>query len=400
MARLISEVLDTNRVDFKHLIDDWERRSGRHGHDLRLYSDMRARAVSAVKDLGLDPTDTISRELYFALQERARQDNDWLQNYLKILPNDKPEDAIKKIVKWISKNSKNQDVWVCKPTLFKGLLKKQSPRTLMKTLGLRSVESMLKLNSIAEIVTLAYETETLDWTIKFKQNYKKFKVNDFDIKKISVELVDNERTVKLLKNGFNTSKIVIPNYELGSLSVICPSSRFPLDVLAIVMALVESISDMRRHSAFFRTLSVRKDFGQQFYEVASRGIISASRTISEIGWNSIHRHLVGNEDFMTRIEQPYMIYEEFSVQPALNLLSAHDSRFEFWRDLEYVFFHNEKEPAVSMNLVDVLSNATNRTTHNNSSNIYAKSRLWEELWTRYLSEDHVAEEIVDKLLQN
>lgn len=399
MSRLISEILDTERISFKHLIDDWERRSDKQGHDLGLYSDMRVRAIAGVKMLGLDPTDTISHELYFALQERARQDNEWLENYLKISSKDNPEEVLKKVTKWVTKNSKMLDAWVCKPALLKNILKKQPPKVLMKALGLRSVDSMLKRNTIAEVTTLAYELETADWTAKFKQNFKKFKVGDFDVKKISFGIVETERAPKLAKAKLNITKIVLPNYETGSVILVPPKTRFPLDVLALTATLLESVSDIRRHSAYFRILSVRKDFGQQFYEVSSRGIIRASSNISEIGWNSIHRHLVGNEDFMSQIEQPYITYEEFSVQPALNLLGTHDPRFEFWRDLEYVFFHGRKEPVVSMNLIDVVSNATNRVPYRGAKNTYGKSRLWEELWARYLTHDNVAEEIIDKFLE-
>ncbi len=400
MARLISDILDVDRVGFSHLIEGWEARSGKHGHDLRLYSDMRARAVAAVKILGLDPTDTISSELYFALQERARIDNEWLESYLKILPKDKPEDVLKKITKWVKKNSASNTVWVCKPAVIKNILKKQPPKTLMKALGLRSIDSILKRNSVTEIITLAFEIESPDWVAKFKQNYKKFKVGDFDVKKVSFEVVEAGRMPKLEKAGFNASKVIMPNYETGNLTLVPPKSRFPLDVLAITATLLESISDMRRHSAYFRTLSVRKDFGQQFCEVANQGIIRASSAISEIGWNSIHRHLVGNEDFMNRIEQPYISYEEFSVSPALRLLSDHDPRFNFWRDLEYSFFHNENHPVVSMNLIDVVTNASNKIAFQHSTKSFGKSRLWEELWARYLTHDHVAEEIIDKFLEN
>lgn len=400
MSRLISEILDTERVSFKHLIDDWEARSGRQGHDLQLYSDMRGRSIEAVKMLGLDPTDTISGELYFALQQRAADDNNWLANVLKISSNDSTEDLVNKSLKWVTKNSKNLDVWVCKQASIKNLLKKQPPKILMKTLGLRSVDSMLKRNTVAEVLTLAYEVETEEWVAKFRQNYKKFKINNFDQERISFGVVEKDRIPKLEKSGVNVTKIVLPNYELGSVMVIPPKTRFPLDVLAIVAVIAESLADMCKHGAYFRMLSVRKDFGQRFYELTTKGILSASTNISEIGWNSVHKHLVGNEDFMSQIEQPYISHDEFVTTSALRLLVEHDKRFEFWENLEYVFYHNGSQAPVSFNLIDVVTNTTNRTPHHHAKNTYGKNRLWEELWLRYLSYDKVAEDIIDKFLQN
>lgn len=400
MSRLISDILDADRVGFKHLIDDWERRSGKQGHDLRLYSDVRSKAVDAVKILGLDPTDTISGELYFALQEKARDDNVWLADVLKVSVNDKPEDVVKKCLKWVTKNSKHLDAWVCKQAPIKSLLKKYQPKILMKTLGLRSVDSMLKRNSVAEVLTLAYEVESDDWVEKFHQNYKKFNISNFDQEKISFGVVEKDRIQKLEKAGVNVTKVVLPNYELASVLIVPPKNRFPLDVLAIVAVLSETLADIRKHGAYFRMLSVRKDFGHQFYELTTKGILGASGNISEIGWNSIHKHLVGNEEFMSQIEQPYISHDEFTTLPAINLLAEYDPRFKFWENLEYVFYHNHSHQPVSFNLIDVVTNTTNSTPHHEAKNIYGKSRLWEELWLRYLSHDNVAEDIIDKFLQN
>lgn len=400
MARVISDILDTNRLDFKNTLDIWEKRSGQHSHDLRLYSDMRSRAIDAVKKLGLDPTDTISGELYFALQERARQDNAWLENYLKTTKDETSRKHIEKIVSWVIKNSHNKEVWVCKSAKHKQLLKKLPPKNLMKVLGLRSVDSMLKRVSTLEILTLALELEPEDWKQKYRQNYRKLKVSDYDSIKVEVKIVDDTKTEKLLKNGFDKSKIVIPNNEAGGIVVVIPQARFPLDTIAIVSSLAEALADLRKHSAYFRTVSVYKDFGQKISDVANHGIIGASSIHTEIGWNSIHRHLVGNEDFFNKVEQPYISYDEFLAQSAVDLLSKHDPRFEFWNNLEYVFFTDKHKNNVSMNLIDVVTNGVNKHTYKKSTKTYGKSKLWEELWARYLVHDNVANDIVTKFLDN
>ena len=123
MARVISDILDADTLHFNHLIEKWEHRTGRHGHDLKLYSDMRTQAVSAIKDLGLDPTDTVSGELYFALQERARQDDEWLAEILKISKSDDPKRVVEKSVKWVSKNAESLDIWVLKTSFARSFLK-------------------------------------------------------------------------------------------------------------------------------------------------------------------------------------------------------------------------------------------------------------------------------------
>lgn len=398
MSKVISDILGQDRLKFRHHIESWEKRTGLPSHDLNLYSDLRVKAVSAVRMLGLDPSDTISGELYFALQERARQDNLRLCDIIGVDPSDNPEKTIQKITKWVTKNSKNLDVWMVKPSVIRALLKKNLPKNVMKSLGLRSVDSMLKRSNVAEILSLADDLENEQYRTKLINAYKKLKVTDFDPSKVTFDEVDKTRIAKLQKSEFNLSKVILPNYILGSITVIPARSRFPLDVLAITMIIGESLTEMRRHSAYYRTLSMRPDFGEQFAKVAELGIHHASHTLSEIGWNSIHKHLVGNEDFFAMIEQPYLMIDEFRAEPAVAMLARIDPNFKYWQDLEYAFYHHGASGPVSMNLIDVVINGANRNNFNTRSSAYGQAKLWEELWARYLTHDQVAEEIISNFI--
>lgn len=399
MARVISDILDADALQFKHLIEKWERRTGYKGHDLSLYSDMRSEAIAAINGLGLDPTDTVSGELYFALQERARQDNEWLASHIKVEESDTPDELMKKIVAWVQRHASSTDVWVCKQSLIRGLLKKQPPKSVMKSLGLRSVDSMLKRNNSAEILTLAYELESPEWTKKFKLQLKKCKTSDFDVTKIQFVVLPKERMEKIKKAGYPVSRIVSPNYELGGVLILPALYRFPLDVLAAVVSVAEAIYDIRKHSSLYRTLSVRKDFGLQFYNISSLGLSKASQSMSEVGWNSLHRHLVGNDFVMAKIEQPHLTKEDMHAENSLNFLLSQDRRFRYWKNLEYAVFSEAGKYPVSLNLVDVVMNASNRLPYGGGSLSYARMRLWEELWARYLNSDKVIEDVVDSYLK-
>lgn len=398
MSKTLANIFDHDRVEFSHLVNDWEAKAGSPGHDIKLYSDMRSRAIQAVKKLGLDPVDTINAELYFALQERARQDNDRLANLIGVDSHDSPDVLLKKVTKWILKNSHNIELWMVRPTVIRAILKKNPPKNVMKSLGLRSVDSMLKRDNVAEILSLSEELENNTYKQKLINAFKKIKVSDFDQRKVSFDSIDAKRVEKLQKTDFNITKVVLPNYTLGSITLVPPKSRFPLDVLAITLVISESLSEMRRHSAYYRTLSVRPDFGEQFAKASEIGIYHASRSLSEIGWNSIHKHLVGNEDFFNNLDQPYLSIDEFKAEPAVHMLSRVDPYFEYWKDLEYVFYsHNSSEP-MSLNLIDVVINASNKHPYRKRSVSYAKNKLWEELWTRYLLHEHIAEDILNKFV--
>lgn len=398
MARLISDILGVDRISFKRTVDHWEALSGRKSHDIGLYSDMRVKAIAAIKQLGLDPTEVLGNELYFVLQQKATDDNFWLNDFLKITSDDSVKKQLAKIAKWIEKNCKTLDVWAVKSSVLKAYIKKTPPKNLMKTLGIRSVDSMLKRIDTDAILCLCETLENTEWKAKFNQNFKKIKASDFDQKKIRIEILDAQKIERLNKTNYNRSRIILPNYQSGGVLLVPAETRFPLDTTAMLLSIVEVISDLRRHSAYFRMISVKKDFAAKYFEVAEHGIAKASSVVSEIGWNSIHRHLIGNQDFMSQIETPYISHEEFATKSATKLLRNEDPRFDFWHDLDYVFFNDKNGTPVSMNLMDIVVAASNKLPYNQSHKAYGQNKLWEELWARYLTNDDVAEEIVGKFL--
>jgi len=394
VAKVLADILDIDGLAFKHMIEQWEARTGRAGHDLKLYSDMRIKATAAVKDLGLDPTDTISGELYFALQERARQDNQWLADTIGIKPEHSPEQMAKKIAAWSLKKIKHKKAWALRPALLRALLAKQPPKHVMKVLGLRSVDSMLKRNSPSEIVLLASALETGEWNKRLATKFKKIAPLDFDLEPITVSVASPSRVDKLHKNGFPARQLVFAHHETAAVMLFPPKYRFPLDVLAVTLLVLESISEVRSRSAFYRLLSTHKKFGEYLSMVTQDGVLATSLKLSDIGWNSIHRHLVGNEDFLAEVEQPHVTADDFQADWPLSVLVSLDNRFDYWKQLDYSVFAADGNQPVSLNVMDVVVNAANRHDHGVGARSYGKKRLWEELWARYLSSDTVAQDIV------
>ncbi len=398
MSKVIADILNVDRIKFRDLLDALEAKSGRNSYDNAIYSQMRSSALLATKELGLDVSDTAVGELYFVLQERAKQDNALLERYLGISPDDTPEKTIKKIVAWLNKNSHQAKNWTVKSSLFKVLLKKQPPKVVMKSLGLRSVDSMLKRNDPSMLVALASLLEKPEWNQKFNLNYKKLGAVDFDYKKTNLVVVDKKFASKLVKAGYDKSRVVLPHYISGGVFIFPPVSRFPLDSLAFFMLLSETFLDVSRHSTFYKFISVRSDFAKIIYDTIESGINITSNKISKIGWNSLHRHLVGNSDFDALSSLPHIDNDDFVSVSPLEVLVKINSRFEFWNSLEYVFYGQDGKSSISMNLADTIINSTNRRPYFQSSRGYGRAKLWEELWARYLRSDSVAEEVISNYL--
>ncbi len=397
MSRIIADILQIKQPDLHHFIQNLELKTGKPGHDVRLIGDIKKRSNSALRNLKLEYTQATAKEVYFGLQEQARIDNKIICEQLGVTENDSADVMLRKCIKWISSYYKDSEVWAIKNSVIKTLLKKQPPKTLMKILGLRSVDSMLKRNSAYELYSYALCLESNEWCNKLHERMKKLTPSDFDTHSIDPIKVDNERINKLKKSIFPVTQLITPNYETGSIIVLTPSHRFSLDVIAVMLSLIESVNELKKHSAYFRSISIRPDFTQKMLEALKKGPPRSSRH-NHASWNSFYRYLVGNEMVRMKVEQPHITSDDFDSMSSTTVLGQIDSQLSFWDGNDYVFYVDQYGNHVSMHVVDVVTNATNRISYKDARDDYGRTRLREELYARYYQHQPSFEEIMDEFL--
>ena len=218
MSRLISDVLQAKEPDFSHFINDWELLAGSPGVDVRLSSELVTVSKNAIKTLGLDVNDTTNEELYFALIKKASQDNQLLEAHLSISQDDSPTIMASKVIKFSIGLAKSRSVWVVKPSVCKKILKENPPKKLLKGLGYRSIDSVLKRESPALILALGASTDQA-FKKRLITQYKKLTPADFDLRKIEVIPLSSEKLKKLQKAGYQIEDQIIPAYEAGALVI-------------------------------------------------------------------------------------------------------------------------------------------------------------------------------------
>lgn len=398
MSRTLAILLDAEEPDFTHRIREWEAATGAQGYDVRLSDAIAKAGHRTMQHLGLDVSDTTPRELYYALLEKARQDSNTLAAHLGIEPSDSPEVMTKKILAWLNKQEIPNELWVIKSSVMRGLLKKQSPKQLMKALGFRSIDSVLKRTNPSELLALAGLLEKPEWIIKFKAQYKKLSPTDFNAIKASMHVVKSDQAEKLRAKGLATTKLVNPCYETGVIVVLCPEKRFTADVLTMTTAIIETLADMRRHSAYFRSLSPLSKFGTYFMEVCTYGLQRASMKRSMLHWNPVHRYLVGNKEFTESLSQPHFGHDDLSAANSSQVLVRLDPRYNFWHGNEHAIYFKRDGGKVSLHIADAAVNASNQSHFEHASTSYAKNRLSDELWAPYLHHREVGEAIVNSFL--
>lgn len=394
MSRLISEIINAPEPHFSHAVRNLEKFSGSNGHDIRLISDINLSRKQAIKDLNLDEKDTTAKELYFALRHRAAETNLELERRIGIDSAHSPDQVVAKIIEFIDSLSINRDVWVVKHSIIKQSLKDMPPKKTLKSLGLRSVDSMLKRNNACEMLIIASQIESQDWTNKFKQKYKKLKNTDFQLVKSSICTVCVSRAEKLAKSEFKSSQIVTPNYETGTILVVPPVKRFNLDVIAITLSILQSLYELRVYSAYFKLISVKDRFGDKFYSAATDGL-SGRINEKEIGWKVLHKYLNIDKNTFSKLEQPHFQFDDIILETPIKVLSNEIPTMNFWDGYEHVYMQDERNP-VSFHLLDVVTNASNGLLCENGVCVYLQQDLVDELMLRYLRHEKIQKEAIGR----
>lgn len=362
---------------------------------MRLLSELAQRRKKVVNRLGLDETDTTPKELFYALRHRAVDTNRLLEAELSIDELTSPLELCEIILEFIESLNLSRDTWTIKPTIIKQLLKKQPPKKLLKVLGLRSIDSFLKRGNPCEILALAYQIETAEWCNKLHQQYKKLSPSEFQSGKSKVYMLEPSKLEKLYKSGYRRSNIIVPNYETGTVILIAPQERFPLDTLAVTLAVLQTLYDIRVYSAYFRFISVKAAFGDKLHKSMREGL-PGNLQDGEIGWKALQKHFNQNSKTFGHFEQPHFQYEDIKVVAPVEILAEALPATALWKDAYVAFLHDNPRP-VSLHLPDVVVNASNQLTYENSIYPHLRNDLWDELGTRYLQSEPLMNMVIELL---
>lgn len=386
MTRLISDILEAKEPEFSHLIEEWERLAGKPGVDIRLSSELSRSARDVIGDLGLDAHDTTNKELYFALQKRGHEDSRKLAEHLVISSQENPAVMASKVVHFVSAFVSDRQVWVMKQSVARKLLKENVPKRLLKTLGYRSIDSVLKRESPAMLIALGCHIDAA-FKKKMMTQYKKLSPADFDLRKIEVVSLPADRLDRLRKAGYKIDNLIIPSYECGVLLVILPQNRTDGDVLLFLSALLEGVRSSFMYSSYFKALSMRPKFGERLATAIDLGLAGSSKHLVKTGWPSLH-HLVDKSPHRFPVEMQPHVQPDDLLLPSIKYFCEVVPELAFWDTHQYVV---RKDPSgvASCNLLDVMINNFNQLDYSDGISWYGQSRLWDELFSRYLSHEPV-----------
>ena len=377
-----------------------EEASGKKGIDTKLIGDIIEKTHQATRDLGLDHADTTGRELYQALLAKIREHDEHLA---KAIGGSNAED-VQELLPLIKKAAEKTDVpkscWVLKKSVAKEMLRKMPPPTIMRLLGHRSIESMLKHENLAEVYGALRFAESPEWLNEFNEQYKSLQPSDFETRDIEFVMMPRERWGDIAEHFVAKKRHNITHLkELGVILMLpIKLKTLPGITITAMPLLFHYINEIRLYSAFFKLQQVKKDFGKIFVDtlIADPGK-AAIMAGSHVHWRVIQRYFGKLEkEHHPEIFEPHVQPEDLHWRKAEEALYKIDPELKFWRDMDYVARNEDGRP-IAFNLMDVSVGYCTNAPYEKRVIYHFRESLWNEIFIRYMGQKTLEQQVLKQL---
>lgn len=391
MTRVLAELLGAEQPSFRVVIQKLEQIAGKPSKDIRLTNEIAHITRDKIRALGLDPSDTTGQELYHALLVRFENDEKLARKTLSIDDNAGSIEVVQAVKKYLQTQAPKQEVFAIKNSVARQLFKKVPPKRTMKQLGYRSLDSMLKHESAAQVYVAAHLCESVTWKKKFIEQYSKLQPKDFEQRPLAVLLPNTTRWTKFIEQA--TDNQIQPQVfavkELGSTVVLVrPNAR--VSILQTMSLLIESHNDITSATSYLKLQQVKPEFSAAVRNVAD----TEPMTNTELGdkpvpWRVVHQYYARFKDrYNPIIFEPHVRSADLRwLQPEVILENLHPA-FEFWQDTKYAGYAHNKD-MVSLNIFDIASDFHQKTLYPHRKIQALQRTLWQELMIRYLNHSNI-----------
>lgn len=399
MSRLLSDLLSGDEPSFTNSLRRLESDSGNPSIDIRLVADIAAKVKSKMRELGLDPSDTNARELYYALQALIKKHDEFLTNSLGVKDPTDHDNLLPKIVEKVKDLDIPKTCWALKPTSAKKLLKQSPPKKVMKQLNYRSIDSLLKREDMDEVFVAIRLLESPTWLRRFISSYRKLSSNDFENRKVNVYIFDDHRwgdearTFTSVHNGN-----LLHLKDMGVIAVL-PFTFKKMAGLSITLLplILHYLNEIRVHSSYLKLQQVKADFSEYLVESLAHDVIGTVEISGQaFDWRTIARHYVKEKTGVPGSFEPNLQFEDIVTKKADEVLYKLEPALKFWEGLDYVGVMGEGKP-VPLGLIDNALSYFNHLDYGRQSVSNFQRSLWDELLSRYVGRQPIEEKLLKQL---
>jgi hypothetical protein len=380
MTKILSQYMHLPEADAAKVINKLEGLAGYPSEDVRLLADIRQATAAKIAQLGLDPQDTTSEELHHALLQRASADCQRLSAAIGRQTQISADAFNQKLIDLVNHMPFNPEVLALKNNTAKDLLRQNPPKQLMKLLGYRSLESMLKREDTAELYALLPFTQSTAWMNGFWGKHAKLKASDFELRRMSFVLMPEKR----YKNMTPQTGLVTVMLQLGVAAVWPVSPAQHNYNYSLSVMLVQAAEMMQIYSCSLKLEQFKPAFGKVVVANLQHRLVSPA-VIEQVPvpWSALHHHYGKKLKSAPALLAPHVQTEDLRRHSAAELLATVQPSFGWWVDNDHLASLAGGK-LQSLNLGDVLLSHINGANLGAAFNHNVKHHVWEELISRYL----------------
>lgn len=399
MTRVLSELLGENVLTFRQGLSRLESASGHASTDIRLTAEVERATRLKLRELGLDPKDTTGTELYAALQQRVRSDDERLEASLRTRFGEADAMHIN-ISKVLSELPVAKSCFALKIPVGKQLLKKLPPKQTMKALGYRSFDSMVRREQLLAIEAAAWVLESASWHKAMIDSYRKLDGSDFEIRPVALVAPNTKHWQDVATQIIAQKKhAVIGLKEFGAVVLLpFPAEKPPAATFATLLMALHEINEVRSSGTFLKLYQVRPDFGTVVQGVvADEPALKADLFDGPLPWQIVQRYYARFADrFREDLFEPHIQKEDLTWHSVEKALSYIEPSLEFWHHTSMLGLIDGRQP-VSLNVIDAALNFCNQLPYEQRIVHYFRRSLWSELVIRYLKHENLEETVLHSL---
>jgi hypothetical protein len=397
MTRVLSELLGAKQPGFGMTIRQLEAATGKPSTDIRLTSEISQRAQQKLRTLHLDPHDTTGKELYQALLGRFHNDEKLARDTLGISSEVEPIEVHNAAIKFVQSHIGKRSAFAIKNSVAKKLLKTVPPKKAMKQLGYRSLDSMLKHESVPHLYVAAFLCETLSWRKKILEQYSSLQPRDFELRAVDISVPQSKRWETVSGHVARQQYPVLVFKELGSVVVLAQHNR-SVSVLTDILLIASALNDIQSASSFLKLQQMKPDFGSFVQAVAEHEPLTQAKLMGRtVPWRVVHQYYARfAHAYNPLIFEPHIQPDDLHWLHPESLLEKVHPALNFWHDTRYTA-HVHAADKVSFNILDIARNTMASLPFVERTSQALQLSLWQELMIRYLDQSNVEQAIAGDL---
>jgi hypothetical protein len=403
MTKFLSQALQAPEPFFRLGLQRLEAANGHPSTDIRFSTEVARQTKDKLRQLHLDPNDTTPEELYHALQEKIRDDDERLTRVLRSRAAtyvSAEADVTDGMVHALRKLPDSKRCFALKPSALKAIMKKVPPKKAMKQLGYRSLDSFLKHEAPISILSAAWLSEDHHWHKRFRAEYKRLTPADFENRSIAIIQLNSARWRDLAERTVNEQKHNLLAFkEFGVVAFLPLPAHAPTGSATVSLSLaLHELNEIRAATTFLKLNQVRPDFGKMVQKVADQDPELSSELLDQnVPWKLIQRYYARlTHHWSEAVFEPHLQLEDMVWHPIEEALSTIEPAFRFWQGGAHLGMLHGHGP-VSCNVIDAALNYCNRLSFEQRLAPYFQHSLWHELLMRYLQPQAVEQAVLSEL---